>query len=289
MRSICLLAIFAAAISTGADAQSIYKCVGKDGKTAYSNSPCPGAKELSGANLQSRALAVETMTQSQADLASDCTEVLFNATQPDWREKDRETAAFNKYCPAFGFRAPFGPDTAAFNTAHGEQLIAKLRRLYQNVPSGSHSYSGGYRTPSTFIGADYAMKESPARPGPVDVSTLPALQPGKWKVRETTAGVARESEICGDPLDNIRREMLSLRGRDPMGCTVRATAPTLRSARFVIDCAADRYENGRTVMKGRTEMSIVSPSPQSVTIEVKSTVNSPSSASATRIGNCTPG
>jgi len=290
VRFIYLLAISAAAVSTtAADAQSIYKCVGKDGRTAYSNSPCPGAKTLGGDTSQPRVLAVESMTQSQADLAADCMDVLFIATQPDWKEKDRETADFNKYCPAFGFKVPFGPDTTVFNRAHGAQLMAKLRRQYEAVPSGSRTYSGGYRTPSTFVGADYAMKESPARPGPVDVPVLPALQSGKWKVRETTAGVATESEICGDPLDNFRREMLSLRGRDPMGCTVRATAPTGRSARIVVDCAADRYENGRTVMKGRTEVSIVSSSPQSVTIEVKSTVKTPSSAEATRIGNCVSG
>jgi len=30
----------------GANAQGIHKCVGKDGKTAYSNAPCPGSKEI---------------------------------------------------------------------------------------------------------------------------------------------------------------------------------------------------------------------------------------------------
>ena len=34
------------AVCFGASAQSIYKCVGKDGKTAYSNAPCPGSKEI---------------------------------------------------------------------------------------------------------------------------------------------------------------------------------------------------------------------------------------------------
>ena len=36
------------AVCSGADAQGIHKCVGKDGKTSYSNSPCPGSKEIRG-------------------------------------------------------------------------------------------------------------------------------------------------------------------------------------------------------------------------------------------------
>jgi len=285
VRFIYLLAISAAAISTGAHAQAIYKCVGKDGKTAYSNSPCPGAKEV-GVGSQSRALTVESMTQSQADLASDCREVLFNATQQNWREQARETADFNKYCPAFGFRAPLGPDTAAFNRSHGDQLIAKLRRFHSSVPSGTRVYSGGFRSPPTFEGAEFALKEPPAPKGPVDVSILPALQPGKWKVRSTTAGVVSDDEVCGDPLDSFRAELVSQRGQDPMGCTTRAITPAPRSVRIVFECAADRYENGRTVMKGRTELSIVSASPQSIRIDLKSTTKDPMSAQATRVGDC---
>jgi hypothetical protein len=34
------------AVCIGADAQSVHKCVGKDGKTSYSSDPCPGSKEI---------------------------------------------------------------------------------------------------------------------------------------------------------------------------------------------------------------------------------------------------
>jgi hypothetical protein len=34
------------AVSACAQAQGIYKCVGKDGKIAYSNDPCPGSKQV---------------------------------------------------------------------------------------------------------------------------------------------------------------------------------------------------------------------------------------------------
>ena len=33
-------------IASGANAQGVHKCVGKDGKTSYSADPCPGSKEL---------------------------------------------------------------------------------------------------------------------------------------------------------------------------------------------------------------------------------------------------
>jgi len=41
------IALFA--VCFGANAQGIHKCVGKDGKTAYSNDPCPGSKEIQAA------------------------------------------------------------------------------------------------------------------------------------------------------------------------------------------------------------------------------------------------
>jgi hypothetical protein len=34
------------AVCFGAQAQGIHKCVGKDGRTAYSNDPCPGSREI---------------------------------------------------------------------------------------------------------------------------------------------------------------------------------------------------------------------------------------------------
>src|SRR5258706_10537334 len=43
------LGIALIAVCIGADAQSIHKCVGKDGKTSYSNEPCPGSNEIQAA------------------------------------------------------------------------------------------------------------------------------------------------------------------------------------------------------------------------------------------------
>jgi hypothetical protein len=40
------LGVAAFAVCIGANAQAIHKCVGKDGKTAYSNDPCPGSKQI---------------------------------------------------------------------------------------------------------------------------------------------------------------------------------------------------------------------------------------------------
>ena len=46
MQILSFFGIAMIAVCSGADAQSIHKCVGKDGKTAYSNEPCPGSKEI---------------------------------------------------------------------------------------------------------------------------------------------------------------------------------------------------------------------------------------------------
>ncbi len=46
MKFLPWLGIAMIAACVGAHAQSIHKCVGKDGKTSYSNDPCPGSKEI---------------------------------------------------------------------------------------------------------------------------------------------------------------------------------------------------------------------------------------------------
>lgn len=46
MKILPWLGITMIAVCIGADAQSIQKCVGKDGKTSYSSEPCPGSKEI---------------------------------------------------------------------------------------------------------------------------------------------------------------------------------------------------------------------------------------------------
>lgn len=182
------------AVCAGADAQSIHKCVGKDGKIAYSNDPCPGSKEI-----------------------------------------------------------------------------------------------GGGGNPPAVKGAD-AKKDSSARPAAAGASVpLPQLQAGKWKLRLTKEGRANDSEMCGDPIDGTNREVqeYSAGAAAKWGCTMTTSASGPRSVRVVYDCPSDRSPDGHPVSKGRSELSVVSASPQAIRIELKSTVYPGYLMEGTRIGDCT--
>ena len=164
----------------GADAQGIHKCVGKDGKTAYSNVPCPGSKEI--------------------------------------------------------------------------------------APSAD------------------ATRESPARPAAAGAS-IPEMQAGKWKLRFTRKGRASDSEMCGDPIDGMRREVQEYAANTKWGCTMTTSPSGPRSVRVVYDCPSDGSPIG-AVTRGRSEISVVSTSPQAFRIEIKSTVYPGYVMEGTRIGNC---
>lgn len=185
-----LLGIAMIAVCIGADAQTIHKCVGKDGKTAYSNEPCPGSKEI-----------------------------------------------------------------------------------------------GGGGNPPVVQGAD-AKKESSARPGAAGIPAFPEMQPGKWRLRMTMRGTTSDKETCGDPIDSFRREVQEYAASTKWGCTMTATASGPRSVIVVYDCPSDRSPDGRPVQKGRSELTLVSSSPQALRIEMKSTAYPGYVAEGTRIGDC---
>jgi hypothetical protein len=179
------------AVCIGADAQSIHKCVGKDGKTEYSYAPCPGSKEV-----------------------------------------------------------------------------------------------GASGSPPAVQGAD-AKKESSARSAAAAGSIFPEMQAGKWKLRFTREGSASDSEMCGDPIDGMRREVQDYAANTKWGCTTTTSASGPRSVRVVYDCPSDGSPIG-AVTRGRSEISVVSTSPQAFRIEMKSTVYPGYVMEGTRIGNCEP-
>jgi hypothetical protein len=183
------LGIAMIAVCTGADAQSIHKCVGKDGKTEYSYAPCPGSKEV-----------------------------------------------------------------------------------------------GASGSPPAVQGAD-AKKEPSARPAAASVPVFPEMQAGKWKLRFTREGPASDSEMCGDPIDGMRREVQDYAANTKWGCTTTTSASGPRSVRVVYDCPSDGSPIG-AVTRGRSEMSLVSASTQAFRIEMKSTVYPSHAMEGTRIGNC---
>mgnify|MGYP003512909100 CR=1 FL=1 len=186
-----LLGIAMIAVCIGADAQSIHKCVGKDGKTEYSYAPCPGSKEV-----------------------------------------------------------------------------------------------GASGSPPAVQGAD-AKKDSSARPAAAGASVFPEMQAGKWKLRFTREGSATDSEMCGDPIDGMRREVQDYAANTMWGCTTTTSASGPRSVRVVYDCPSDGSPIS-AVTRGRSELSLVSASPQAFRLEMKSTVYPGSVMEGTRIGNCEP-
>jgi hypothetical protein len=166
------------AVCIGAQAQGIHKCVGKDGKTAYSNDPCPGSKEV--------------------------------------------------------------------------------------------------------------VKQPAAQPAAASGPVVPDMQPGKWKLRFTREGRSNDEEACGDPIDGMRREVqeYQAKAKANWGCTMTVNPAGGRNVNIVYDCPSDRSPDGRPVRKGRTELSVVSASPQAFRIDMKSTAYGGYVMEGTRIGEC---
>jgi len=148
----------------------------------------------------------------------------------------------------------------------------------------------GFGADAQVKGAD-TRKESSARPAAAGASDFPEMQAGKWKMRVTTDGRARDNETCGDPIDGFRREVQAYAANTTWGCTMTTSALGPRSVRVVYDCPSDRSPDGRAVSKGRSELTLVSASPQAFRIEMKSTAYPGYVMDGTRIGDCetTPG
>jgi hypothetical protein len=232
-------------------------------------------------------LDASTMTQAQADVAADCEEVLFNQSQPELRGAKRELEQFNQYCGAFGFRTPIGPQNKAFNDGHAAELLRKLRQHFDNVPSTTRQYSGRSRFPPLFFGAEHAMRQRPAtRAAKISVEAVPAMQHGLWSTHTHAGGKSTDAQVCGDPLERIKREILQTRGYLRFGCTVDSSAPHPGSVSYVFDCPADRSEGGMTVRKGRTEITIAASSPQAFSLTVRRIDGSVWRAEGTRTGDC---
>jgi len=99
-------------------------------------------------------------------------------------------------------------------------------------------------------------------------------------------GRASDNETCGDPIDGFRSEVQAYSASTKWGCTMTTSASGPRSVRVIYDCPSDRSPDGRPVSKGRSELSMVSASPQAFRIEMKSTVYPGYVMEGTRVGNC---
>lgn len=139
----------------------------------------------------------------------------------------------------------------------------------------------------TLAGPGMLAQGAPAKAADdAGASFIPDVQPGRWKVRVTSDKRTRENETCGDPIDGFRREVREYAANTRWGCTMGATATGPRGAKVVYECPSDRAPDGRPVTKGRTELQVDSPDPQSLRIEMKSTAYPGYVMEATRLGDC---
>lgn len=113
------------------------------------------------------------------------------------------------------------------------------------------------------------------------------MQAGKWKLRFTRDGRTSDSEMCGDPIKGLRQEVQAYAANTKWGCTTTTNASGPRSVKVIYDCPSDGSPVG-AVTRGRSEISLVSASPQAFRVEMKSTVYPSYVMEGTRTGNCNP-
>ena len=157
---------------------------------------------------------------------------------------------------------------------------------YSHAPCPGSKEAGVSGSPPVVQGTD-ARKESSARSAEAAGSIFPEMQAGKWKLRWTRKGAPRASEMCGDPIDGMRREVQEYAASTKWGCTTTTSASGPRSVTVVHDCPSDGSPIS-AVTRGRSEMSLVSVSPQAFRLEMKSTIYPGQVVEGTRIGNCDP-
>lgn len=287
MNGIALFGLLALLAVTGANAQSgVHKCIEKNGRVTYSGSPCPGSV-VSNKPQASTIINIEDMTQGHADIANDCTEVLSSVGREFWPERAQDTAGFNRYCPTFGFKAPLGPETKAFNDLHGKELIAGLSERFTSVPSFSRVYDGGRRSPPVFSGAEHAMKQRISAKSKSVIATIPEAQPGLWKIRRSKSGRILQEESCDNPTAKFRSITARIQEIENLGCVVTSSNPAPRSVSIIIECPDQRRRGDISLPKGKTEIAVESPSPQAVTFTMKLPSADPEVFRATRLGECT--
>ena len=105
---------------------------------------------------------------------------------------------------------------------------------------------------------------------------LPDLQRGQWKMSGTG-----EWSSCGHPLDSLYKEYEEFGKLREMGCSVDVTSPGARSVAVAVVCP----ENSR-IGKVDTAFTLVSPNPQSFSVESVSSRGKSKTLNGVRIGEC---
>ena len=126
---------------------------------------------------------------------------------------------------------------------------------------------------------------SPPAGSPADdavvAAKLPNMPQGKWGWK----GV--EGASCGDPLERTRALISSTYGSaGRFGCTAQLYAPGPGNTVYILDCPADATEGGVEVRKGKLEITVFSPSPDTVRVSTKEPGGETQVFEANRLGDC---
>jgi len=138
---------------------------------------------------------------------------------------------------------------------------------------------------------DKGAKQQSVAPGPaaLNAPVLPTVQHGLWKLKVNQNGNESQSEYCGDPLERVADEVAQIASAQQLGCTARTASSAPRNFSVIVDCPDDRVsaDGGRRIQKGQASLSLVSPTPQSFTLNMQATSrNYRESVQGVRVGNC---
>lgn len=134
------------------------------------------------------------------------------------------------------------------------------------------------------------QKRAADRLGSTRIPPLPGLQSGLWKLSVNNNGNTTMTDYCGDPLDFFRIELLGSEEKiRETGCTLQGSSSVPNQVIYTIVCPADKVTvNGGRVKKGRSELRVTAPTPQSYTTDWddKTGLNRRQIVQGTRVGNC---
>lgn len=138
-------------------AADVYKCVSKDKKVIFTDTPCDGAR--SAKPVVPQVPSTKHFSRHQVNMSFDCMEALdtliFRDVNPEVFPESETThlrKQFNELCPAVGFKTPEGRNTRGFNLDYAKRLKKSLEDNNYTGPTFTRSYEGGRRSPPVFSG-----------------------------------------------------------------------------------------------------------------------------------------
>jgi hypothetical protein len=143
----------------------------------------------------------------------------------------------------------------------------------------------------TYTATPCPDKTNPRQQGaaPASAPALPTVQRGLWKLKSNHNGSESQSDHCGDPLENFAMQLRQISQVQKMGCTARTASSAPRNFSMIVDCPTDwvSADGSQSRKKGQTNMSLDSPTPQSFTMNLRSTSSDVrETVQGVRVGSC---